>query len=205
MLLNMSSRAGDILSVFFTLNNVLSRTVCSHHGCRRVNNSSIALAWRLHGNRRVHNRWNGLDSSYAAESGLDSSRAAESGLDSSRAAERYSLDDRLSCAVSDVISVSTDRTSARCRENVRSRIWRRFPSAILISQANCLPVVKRREISCVLVMLIHHVVLTFLKSLSHFIVVLARIHDLCQKSRLRFTTIEELCRTWKLAVNRRCS
>ena len=109
-MLNMPSRAGDILSVFFTLNNVLSRTVCSRHGCRRVNNSSIALAWRLHGNHRVHNRWNGLDSSRAAESGLDSSRAAESGLDSSRAAERYSLDDRLSCVVSDVISVSTDRT-----------------------------------------------------------------------------------------------
>ena len=200
-----------LLSVVFTLNNVLSRTVCSRHGCRRVNNSSIALAWRLHGNHRVHNRWNGLDSSRAAESGLDSSRAAESGLDSSRAAERYSLDDRLSCVVSDVISVSTDRTSARCRENVRSRIWRfvedrrRFPSAILITDANCLTVVKRREISCVLVMLIHHVVLTLLKSLSHFIVVLSRVHDLCQKSRLRFTTIEELCRTWKLAVNRRCS
>ena len=42
-------------------------------------------------------------------------------------------------------------------------------------------------------------------SLSHFIVVLARVHDLCQKSRLCFTTIEELCRTWKPAVNRRCS
>ena len=173
--LNMPPRAGDILSVVFTLNNVLSRTVCSRHGCRRVKNSSIALAWRLHGNRRVHNRWNGLDSSCAAESGLDSSRAAE----------RYSLDDRLSCVVSDVISVSTDRTSARCRENVRSRIWRfvedrrRFPSAILITETNSLTVVKRREISCVQVMLIHHVVLTFLKSLSHFIVVLARVHDLC--------------------------
>ena len=153
----MPPRAGDILSVFFTSNNVLGRTVCSCHGCGSVNNSSIALAWRLHGNRRVHNRWNELDSS----------RAAESGLDSSRAAERYSLDDRLSCVVSDVISVSTDRTSARCRENVRSRIWRfvedrrMFPSAILITEANCLTVVRRRAISCVLVMLIHHVVLTF--------------------------------------------
>ena len=187
----MPPREGDILSVFFTLNNVLGRTVFSRNGCCRVNNSSIALAWRLHGNRRVHNRWDGLDSS--------------------RAAERYSLDDRLSRVVPDVISVSTDRTSARCLENVRSRIWRfvedrrRFPSAILITEANCLTVVKRREISCVLVMLIRHVVLVFLKSLSHFIVVLARVHDLCQKSRLRVTTTEELCRTSMLAVNRNCS
>ena len=42
-----------------------------------------------------------------------------------------------------MISVSTDRTSARCRENVRSRIWRfvedrrRFPSAILIRLHRC--------------------------------------------------------------------
>ena len=73
-----------------------------------------------------------------------------------------------------MISVSTDRTRARCREDVRSRIWRfvedrrRFPSAILITEANYLTVVKRREISCVLVMLIRHLVLSFLKSLSHF-------------------------------------
>ena len=82
-----------------------------------------------------------LDSSWAAESVLDSSGSAESVLDSSRAAERYSLDDRLSRVVSDVISVSTDRT--RCREDVRSRIWRfvedrrRFPSANLLTEANC--------------------------------------------------------------------
>ena len=147
----------------------------------------------------------------SCQSGLDSSRAAESGLDSCRAAERYSLDDRLSRVVSDVISVSTDRTRAWCREDVRSRIWRfvehrrRFPSAILITEANCLTVVKRLDISCVLVMLIRHLVLSFLESLSHFIVILVHVHDLCQKSRLCFTTIEELCRTWKLAVNRRCS
>ena len=60
------------------------------------------------------------------ESGLDNRRAAESGLDSRRAAERYSLDDRLRRVVLDVISVSTDRTRARCREDVRSRIWRSF-------------------------------------------------------------------------------
>ena len=150
----MPPRAGDIilLSVFYTLNNVLGRTVCSRHGWHRVNNSSIALAWRLHGNRRVHNMWNGLDSS--------------------RVAERYSLEDRLSRVASDVISISTNRTSARCRENVRSRIWRfvedrrRFPSAILITEANCLTVVKTREISCVLLMLRRHIVLAFLKSLS---------------------------------------
>ena len=142
------------------------------------------------------------------ESWLDSRRAAESGMDSRRDAERYSLDDRLRRVVLDVISVYTDRTRARCREDVRSRIWlrfvedrRRFPSAILITEANCLTVVKRREISCVLVTLIRHLVLSFLKSLSHVIVILARVHDLCQKSRLCFTTIEELFRTWKLAVN----
>ena len=49
-----------------------------------------------------------------------------------------------------MISVSTDSTRARCREDVRSRIWRfvedrrMFPSAILITEANCLTVVKRR-------------------------------------------------------------
>ena len=113
---------------------------------------------------------------------------------------RYSLDDRLSRVVSDVISVSTDLTSARCCENVRSQIWyfvenhRMFPSVILITEANCLTVVKRWEISCVLIMLIRHRVLSFLKSLSHFIVILARVHDLCQNTRSRFTTIEELCR-----------
>ena len=101
-LLNMTPRAGDIYSIFISLNNVLGRTVCSRHGCRRVHNNSIGLAWRFRVSRRVHNRWNGLDSS--------------------RAAKRNSLDDRLSGVVSDVISVSTDRTSARCCENVRSRI-----------------------------------------------------------------------------------
>ena len=68
-----------------------------------------------------------------------------------------------------MISVSTDRTRARHREDLRSRIWRfvedrrRFPSAILITEANCLTVVKRREISCVLVMLIRHLFLSFLE------------------------------------------
>ena len=200
----MPPRAGDILSVFFTLNHVLGRTVCSRHGCRRDNDSSIALAWRLHGNLRVHNRWNGLDSSRAAESGLASSPAAESGWTA--------------------FGLPND-TLLTTGWVALSRMWFRFRRVVLVLGVARMydlgfgVLLRTVEVSighldhgselldrfCVLVMLIRHVVLTFLKFLSHFIVVFARVHDLCQKSRLHLTTIEELCRTWKLAVNRRCS